>query len=459
MANESVNGGTSIPVPELAGGRPVLGHLMEFIKDPVLTMGRGWREHGDLTRFRLGPRECVLFSGPDAHDVYFKASDQYLDARSVYRFTVPIFGKGVAYDVEPEIMSEQLGFLVPLLREAAMHRFAKIMCQEANQFADELGDEGVLDLPKAMNELTVRIASHCLIGEEVRAQVDEGFAEAYHDLENGINLLGFFLPKLPTKAHRKRDRARRRISRIFNRIMEGRRKSGANPDDFMQKLMHVRYKQGRALTDQEIAGILLTLLFAGQHTSAVLATWTGLELLNSPSHLQEVRSEMQQIYRDPDSIVGFETLKKQVILESVVRENERMHPPLILLIRKVLQPICYQNQEIRPGSLAMVSPAVSHRLAEFFDRPDEFLPERFLPPRNQHRQHHYALIGFGGGKHRCMGKHFAYLQLKAIWTVFINRFDFQTNGVPAPHYGSWVTGPELPCTLAYKRRSEPVIFP
>ncbi len=452
MANESVNGVS--PVPELAGGWPLLGHLMEFVKDPVLTMGRGWNEHGELARFRLGPKKCVLFTGPEAHDVYFKASDDQLDARSVYRFTVPIFGRGVAYDVAPEIMSEQLGFLVPLLRESAMHEFAKIMYQEASQFADELGDEGVLDLPKAMNELTVRIASHCLVGKEVREKVDEGFAEAYHDLENGINLLGFFLPKAPIKAHRQRDRARRRISEIFGQIMEGRRKSGATPDDFMQKLMHARYKSGQALTDEWITGILLTLLFAGQHTSAVLATWVGLELMNSSSSLQKARDEIRQVYSESDSDVRFETLKKQVFLESVVRECERMHPPLILLIRKVLQPMYYQNQKIHPGTLAIVSPSVSHRLPEFFDHPDEFSPDRFLAPKNQHKQHHYALIGFGGGKHRCMGKHFAYLQLKTIWTVLLDRFDFQSNGVPAPHYGSWVTGPELPCHLPYKRRSK-----
>ena len=70
MANESVNGVS--PVPELAGGWPLLGHLMEFVKDPVLTMGRGWNEHGELARFRLGPKKCVLFTGPEAHDVYFK---------------------------------------------------------------------------------------------------------------------------------------------------------------------------------------------------------------------------------------------------------------------------------------------------------------------------------------------------------------------------------------------------
>lgn len=75
------------------------------------------------------------------------------------------------------------------------------------------------------------------------------------------------------------------------------------------------------------------------------------------------------------------------------------------------------------------------------------------------KQHHYALIGFGGGKHACMGKNFAIMQLKAIWTVLLDRFEFEGPArFPAPNYGSWVTGPKLPCEIRYRRRPESSAF-
>ena len=468
MANRSHNLATLHPaeppppveqgVPRLAGGWPLLGHLAEFQRDPVAMLSRGWREHGELFRFRLGPRDFVLFAGPEAHDFYFRAPEEQLNAKAVYRFTVPIFGRGVAYDASPEIMSEQLGFLFPALREAAMRRFALIMFDETRRFADALGEHGEIDLPHAMNELTVKIASRCLIGQEVRDQVDAGFAEAYHDLQNGINTLGFFLPRLPIAAHRTRDRARRQVAEVFGRIMAARRLSGASPDDFMQTLMDARYKDGRAPSDDEITGILLTVLFAGQHTSAVLATWTGLELLRAPSYLERVRDEVCDVYRGADAIV-ISSLRQQTLLENAVRECERLHPPLILLIRKVLEPLHYGGSVVPAGAMAMVSPAVSHRLPHVFADPERFFPDRFAPPASEDKQHHYALIGFGGGKHACMGKNFAYMQLKAIWTVLLDRFDFlPCTGFPRPNYGSWVTGPETPCRVRYRRRSEPGVF-
>ena len=445
-------------VPALAGGWPLLGNLPEFQRDPIAMLSRGWQEHGELFRFRLGPRKFVLFTGPEAHDFYFRAPEDRLDAKPVYRFTVPIFGRGVAYDASPEIMAEQLGFLFPALREAAMRKFALIMFDETKRFSDSLGAEGDIDLPHAMNELTVKIASRCLIGQEVRDRVDTGFAEDYHELQNGINTLGFFLPRLPTAAHRSRDRARRRVAELFSGIMAARRRSGTEPDDFMQSLMQARYKDGRALSDDEITGILLTVLFAGQHTSAVLATWTGLELLRAPSYLARIRDEAQEIYRGA-AAMSLDSLQQQGALDRAVRECERLHPPLILLIRKVLKPLSYGGRLVPAGTMAMVSPALSHRLPHVFADPERFSPDRFAPPASEDKQHHYALIGFGGGKHACMGKHFAYQQLKAIWTVLLDRFDFFLDtGFPEPNYGSWVTGPKTPCRVRYRRRSQSSVF-
>ena len=445
-------------IPELGGGLPLLGHLLQFQRDPVAMLSRGWRELGDLYRFRLGPRQFVLFSGPEAHDAFFSAPEDQLNAKAVYQFTVPIFGRGVAYDVAPSIMDEQLGFLYPALRDAAMQRFARIMFDETSQLADSLGEEGELDLPTAMNELTVKIASRSLIGQEVRDQVDAGFADAYHDLQKGINTLGFFMPRLPTPAHRSRDRARVQVAELFSRIMTARRRADDRPDDFMQSLMDASYSDGRALSDDEITGILLTVLFAGQHTSAVLATWTGLELLRASPYLARVRDETKAVYGEAGSM-SLEGLKQQVTMEHAVRECERLHPPLILLIRKVLNPMRYGDYVVPSGSLAMVSPAVSHRLPHLFADPDRFDPDRFAPPAREDKQHHYSLIGFGGGKHRCMGKHFAEMQVKAIWTVLLDRFDFSLEtDFPTPNYGSWVTGPVTPCRLRYRRRSQGRVF-
>ncbi|MGH8508033.1 MAG: cytochrome P450, partial [Gammaproteobacteria bacterium] len=405
-------------MPRLRGGLPLLGQALAFQRDPLSLLERARQTHGEVFQFRLGARDVALFAGPEAHDAYFRAPDDQLSAREVYQFTVPIFGKGVAYDVAPERMAEQLGFLAPLMRGGPMHGYARLMEAEINEYTGRWGEEGEIDLPVFTNELTVNIASRCLLGEEVRARLDTGFARLYHDLQRGINTLGFFFPRLPIPGHLARDRARRQVAALMGGILAERRGTGRRAADFMQALMDGRYADGRALSDEEVTGLLLTVLFAGQHTSSVLAAWVGIDLLRHRQYLAAVLAEIQAVYGQGQSLT-LDTLKRQVALERAVREGERLHPPLILLVRKVLSDMDCHGFHLRAGSMAMVSPALSHRLPAVFKDPERYDPERFAPPREEHKQGTHVLIGFGGGRHRCLGMHFAYMQIKALWSVLL----------------------------------------
>ena len=42
---------------------------------------------------------------------------------------------------------------------------------------------------------------------------------------------------------------------------------------------YVNVDGGRPLTEQEITGLLIATLFAGQHTSSITSTWTGLLMM------------------------------------------------------------------------------------------------------------------------------------------------------------------------------------
>ena len=105
-----------------------------------------------------------------------------------------------------------------------------------------------------------------------------------------------------------------------------------------------------------------------------------------------------------------------------------------------------------PG-VAMISPAISHMIPESFQNPERFDPERFAPPREEHKRTNYALIGFGGGKHRCIGMAFAYLQVRAIMSYLLRHFELElVSREPRPDYSGFVIGPIQPCLVRYRRR-------
>src|SRR3546814_5361482 len=51
--------------------------------------------------------------------------------------------------------------------------------------------------------------------------------------------------------------------------------------DLLQVFIDMQYKDGTRLTTDEVVGLLIALLFAGQHTSSITSTWTTMLLLRS----------------------------------------------------------------------------------------------------------------------------------------------------------------------------------
>src|SRR5262245_3023837 len=352
------------PVPRLEGGLPFLGQAMAFRRDPVRLLRGGYERHGDVFSFTLFGQTVTALIGPAGNEAFFKASDDVLNPKAAYQFMVPIFGKGVAYDVSPELMDYQLGLIHPALRDQRMQSYAQIMASEAAAYLDGWGESGEVDLLAAMNEITIYIAGRCLVGRDFRDRLSAEFVGLYHDLEAGLNLVALFAPYAPLPAMRRRDRARRRVVELISGLIGARRGSDVPADDFLDTLLAARDPSGQPLSDDTITGLLLTVLFAGQHTSAVLATWSGVLLLQHPRHAEAVLAEQAAVL--DGQAMTLAALKQLVVLERCIKEAERLYPPLIVLMRKVVQDFVVRDHVVPAGSLVLVSPAVSHRLPEPF---------------------------------------------------------------------------------------------
>ena len=417
-------------------------------------LARGRARFGDVFSFRLAGSRVTALTGPRAQAAFFQAPDDQLSAREVYRFMIPIFGRGVAYDAVPEVMDEQMGFFFPALREERLQAYARVMQDEVERYCHGWGESGEIDLLAAMNELTVFIAGRCLVGDVFRQSLSREFAELYQDLEGGINLLAFVNPYLPLPSLRRRDRARRRVGELIGRLVRERRAGVGEGEDFLQTLLEARYSDGSALDDEIITGLLLAIVFAGQHTSAVLSTWTGLLLFQHPEHLAPLRAEQAEVFGACPAEMSLPALDRLEMLERCIKEAERMHPPLVVLMRKILRDFAYGDCVVPAGELALVSPAVSHRLPEVFRDADRYDPDRFGPARQEDRVTKYSLIAFGGGRHRCIGSTFAYQQIKVIWSTLLQRFDFTASTArPGPDYSTFVVGPRPPCRVRYRLRA------
>lgn len=71
-------------------------------------------------------------------------------------------------------------------------------------------------------------------------------------------------------------------------VIQARRSSPVKEEDVLQQFCDARYQNvygGRQMTEEEIAGLLIAVLFAGQHTSSITSSWTGYFMINDKVRL------------------------------------------------------------------------------------------------------------------------------------------------------------------------------
>eukprot|EP01133_Synstelium_polycarpum_P008007 gene8007-9406_t len=443
--------------PPTIGSIPFIGCFHKFATDPLGLVKRSYEAVGDAFTLSLMGFKMTFLVGPEAQSVFFRGSDEELSPKEAYRFVTPVFGPGVVYDSPTEVMYQQLRFVKNGLTLPQLKKAVGIITEETEKFLEEQwGDSGEIDLLVEMNRLTILTASRCLMGSDINKALGKqsNLADLYHELEEGLNPISFFFPNLPLPSFAKRDRARAEVAKIFDSIIKERRKSTAERDDVLQTLMTSKYKDGTELDDEKIVGLMIGLLFAGQHTSSITSTWAGYYMFNHREFLDEVMGEIQSSHIDANNgIITFEGLRDMTRLDSIVREVLRMHPPLIFLMRKVMEPITYKNFTIPAGNLVAVSPAVGMRLDSVFKNANEFDPKRFDADRGEDKQP-FAYIAFGGGKHGCPGETFGIMQIKTIWSVLLQKYNLDLGSIPKPDYTNLVAGPKGPCMIKYSRKQK-----
>jgi sterol 14-demethylase len=440
--------------PAASGAVPLLGHLLELRRAPIHLMQRIHEECGEIGEMRLFRQPVVMLYGPEAQEAFFRAPDEQLDQAAAYPFMTPVFGKGVVFDATPEQRKQALRNRS--LRDESMRGHAQVIAGETERMIAPWRESGEMDLLDFFAELTIYTSSSCLIGKQFREELTPDYAAQYHDLEKGTDAFAYVNPYLPLPSFRKRDRARRRLVELVTEIIDRRRREGREAQDLLDVLTRLRNEDGSPrYTPDQITGMFISMMFAGHHTTSGTAAWTLIELLRNPAVMERVQKELDSLYADGRD-VSYHALREMPALESAIKEALRLHPPLIILMRKVQRDFHYKGWTVAAGKTVAVSPAVSNRLPECFPAADRFDLDRYQEGREEDRRHPYAWIPFGAGRHRCVGASFAMMQLKAIFSILLRRYDFEMAQPPESYrndHSKMVVQLQQPCRVRYRNRA------
>ncbi len=403
----------------LSGKLPLLGHALEFAKDRSGLFRRGYETLGNAFRIKLATQTAVVLIGPEFNTLFFKETDKSLDMAKPYAFLKSLIGD-VAFAANHETYLQHRPVLYAPFQRDKMTRYIEVMDETVRKWLKNLPDEGRIELTEAMNLLVQEVAGRTLLGDDFMSKIGPEFWEDYTIIGKALDPL--LPPNLPLPKFIRRDKARNRILDALRPILENRLKHPDAYDDYLQDFLTTAFADGSNPTIDEQLNMILALLFAGHETTAGQAAWTIIQLLQNPDYLAKVRTELDTEF-PIGSKVGPKTMSKLKHLKWAIDETTRTKPSADIMIRVADKDLEAGGFFIPKGAAVFVSSEVSQSIEEIFPNPLSYDPERFDPAQCPHKGVKNAIIGFGGGMHKCPGMNFALNEMLTISALLLQSFD------------------------------------
>ncbi|KAI5656088.1 hypothetical protein M9H77_24881 [Catharanthus roseus] len=234
-----------------------------------------------------------------------------------------------------------------------------------------------------------------------------------NDVSHVCKAMLSFPLNLPWTRFYKGLQARKRIMKMLQKIINDRRGSDIHDDhgDFLQHLL--MNGNGGFLTDEQLKDNILTMIIAGQDTTASAITWMAKYLDDNIEVQNLLREEQLSVSkRLTASNLSLEDLSNMPYAAKVVKESLRMASIVPWLPRLPLEDCELQGYKIKKGWSVNIDVKSVHFDPELYSDPYKFNPSRFDDEPKP-----YSFLAFGSGGRTCLGLNLA----RAMMLVFLHR--------------------------------------
>lgn len=427
-----------------------------FASDPLAAVAALRAEHGDVVGVRLAGREVVLAAGREASAAVLADNGAVFAKKGTAFFPgSALAGEGLLVS-DGDVWQRQRRLSNPAFREAAVAGYGAAMGAETRKMLDgPWRGGGRRDVYADFNDLTLRIVVSALFGEDVEGaaarELNGAIASAFTFFAERAG--GPPIPEdLPTPDNAQFAAAVRRLDAAVYALIARRRAAHAEgkprAGDLLDRLMEARDAEtgGGGMSDRLLRDECMTLIVAGQETSAILLSWAAAYLAQHPDALAALASEADAVLGGRTA--GAEDFKRLPYAEAVLLEAMRLAPPAYLVGRCAQVPAEVGGFPVDAGTTVLVSPYLLHRDPRYWG-PDaeDFRPERWLegdPPAARDALKgmgtHGAYVPFGAGPRICIGVGFALMEGILVLASIAQRCELRLPaGAPPPAPSAGIT--------------------
>ncbi|MBO0855760.1 MAG: cytochrome P450 [Nocardia sp.] len=413
-------------------GIPVIGQMLEFAKDPLAMLQRSWDHYGPVAPMHVLGKTTVLLLGPDAcGEALLNQDEALVNGPAWTRLVGPFFDGGLMlldfdeHKLHRRIM--QRAFVRPRLK-AYTERLHPAIERGVAQW--DTSDH--FPAHWKVKQLTLDIAADLFMG---------GAADTSPEEMDRINrsfiacvqaAAGVVRGNVPFTRWGKAYRGRQALEDFLRHYLPIKR---AEPtDDIFSVLCHIEDEDGARFSDDDVINHMIFLMMAAHDTSTI-TTSTILQYLGQhPEWQDRCREEARALGPAP----SMSELEDLVSIDLVMREALRLRAPVPVVVRYTVKDTVIQGVRIPAETDVIIGIQFTHMMPRYWKDPHTFDPERFTPERREDKSHRFAWEPFGGGAHKCIGMHFAGLEVKSIMHRLLRDYHWRVDPdyVPPMDYHS-----------------------
>ena len=371
------------------------------------------REHGDLVHYRAAGRHVFQFNHPELVQELLVRDVAEHHRGVVMQKARDVLGHGLLTSEEPLHMRQRR------LAQPAFHRnriavYGETMGRYAAEATTSWRDGETRNLHADMQLLTLRIVGKTLFDTELESD-NKKIAHAVDSFMAFLPLVFLpfaeFVQKLPIPAIRRIQQSRVDLDALIYGWIRERRAGNEDRGDLLSMLIGAvddEEEAGARMTDEQVRDESITMLLAGNETTANGLTFALWLLAAHPEIQEAVAAEASAVMGDRPALA--EDYGRLKLTWMCFAEGLRLFPPVWVTARTAARGYEYRGFRIPQGSILLASQASVHRDPRFWEAPEEFAPELHFSEAARAARLKMSFFPFAAGSRQCIGEGLAWME-------------------------------------------------
>ncbi|KNA13824.1 hypothetical protein SOVF_113240 [Spinacia oleracea] len=372
----------------------------------------------DVFRTSIIGEKVAVLCGPSANKFIFSNENK------LFKFWLPPSVAAIlsVTNIDTNSLSSRLVTeeLHKFLKLDSMQHLVPIMDSKAREHLESLwvpfSEVKVHPLAK---EFTFSLSGCLFLGYNEPEQV-KAISEPFYVLNDGAVAVPINLPGTLYYQARKREAELR--SKLVDEIRRRKMKLNEGGFDLLSRVLMASQLNGSIISDTEVAGRIIALLFASFFTTSNTITFVIDNLAKYPHVYEKVLQEQLEIAQSKETgeLLNWKDVQKMKYSWSMVCETMRLEPPAQGSFRETMTDVTYAGFKIPKGWKVHWNNHSTNMDPNIFPDPEKFDPSRFesnkVPP--------FAFVPFGAGPRMCGGKEYTRIEILVFLHSVVTKFKF-----------------------------------